>query len=88
MKAMAAAVPAGPDAEDARVDNVVTMQQDDPVNRPNKFDVTIAPAHPTRNGHGEQRLVENVGKKLGGRQAGLERLEAQPLALVSRRTIE
>ena len=75
-------LPAAACAEDLGIDDLVPVQHDDPVHGPHKLDVTVTPAHATRDRHGQQRGLDNVADELGHGLARFPGRVHEPLALV------
>ena len=75
-------------AHHAGVDNVCSVEQDQPVHRSDELRVAGAPAHPPRNRQFLQDLDQEVGNQRCRGLAGFDDVTRQPLALVRLRPAE
>ena len=74
--------PPGLDAENRGRNHFVTKQQHCPMYRPDKFIITVAPAHPLGNRQASQRVSDDAGNQISGQSARLKADLNQPRALV------
>ena len=82
MEAMPARFAPGANAHDLAVNDVLAVQQDDPVNGTHELGLTRAPAHPARDRQRCQGALDHFRQEFRRAAALLGRVEDEPLALV------
>ncbi len=81
VKAMPVRFIAGGNTHDARIEDLASMEQHDPVHRPHEFGLTGAPTHAPRNRQGRERPLDELRHKFARGLAFLHHIAGQPLAL-------
>ncbi len=81
MKPMAARHPTGREAEDFSGDNVVAVQQDDPMNRADELHRARAPTHAPRDRKLIERGLHDPRQELSGANSGPRQLAEQEFSL-------